>query len=73
MLSINAYVLAERFGIDDHVNIVVGYKKSREKGFRGKTMNAETVLQTMCVNPLMLYGSRMTTYITNFWEKKDSK
>ena len=45
MLSINAYVFAGNFGIDDHLDIVVGYRKGNKKGFRGKTVNAEIVLQ----------------------------
>jgi len=44
LLSINAYVLARNFGIDNHLNIVLGYEKIHEKGFRGKTVNAEIVL-----------------------------
>ena len=73
MLSINAYVLIANFGIDDHLNTVVGYKKSREKGFRGKTVNTETILQAMCVNSLMLYGWWMITIITKFSVKEGNK
>jgi len=56
LLSINAYILARNFEIDDYLNIVVRYEKSCEEGVRGKTVNAETIQLVLWVNLLMLYG-----------------